>query len=455
MNAPPKAPTNAGGVAGYDRPVPRYTSYPTAAQFEAGVGPVQHRAWLTDLNETAAALYLHVPFCKELCWYCACHTAAVNRVESLDSYAHALGTEIDRVAAIAPDLIVGAIQWGGGTPTHLGASRLVAIAERLALRFDRLSGAEISMEVDPRYCDDEVVGAMKDIGINRASMGVQDFDPTVQLAINRVQSIEATEAAVKRLRRAGIAQVNIDLVYGLPFQTLDGLSQTLRAAVALEPDRFAVFGYAHVTWMKQRQALIDTAGLPGPSLRAEMAALVARLLGDAGYIQIGLDHYARPRDPLATAAATGRLRRNFQGYVVSDSPWVVGLGASAISSLPRGFTQNVASAARYIAALETGEFATARGLCLSDADRLRGEIIDRLMCVNAADIGSICRRHRVRPAEFLAGIDSLPKLIEDGLVVLDRERLSVTDLGRPLVRSVCAAFDNHLATGGGRHTAPV
>jgi oxygen-independent coproporphyrinogen III oxidase len=449
------APMNAAGLGGYDRPVPRYTSYPTAAQFEAGVGPAQHRAWLADLNEASAALYLHVPFCTQLCWYCACHTAAVNRAESLEAYARAVATEIDRVAAIAPEPIVGAIQWGGGTPSQLGASRLVEIAERLALSFDRLSGAEISMEVDPRYCDDEVVGAMKEIGINRASMGVQDFDPAVQRAINRLQSVETTEMAARRLRRAGIAEINVDLVYGLPLQTLDSLSRTLEAAVALEPDRFAVFGYAHVPWMKPRQGLIDAAALPGTSLRVEMAALVARRLSDAGYVQIGLDHYAHPRDPLATAAATGRLRRNFQGYVVSDSPWVVGFGASAISSLPCGFTQNAASAARYIAAIETGELATARGLRLSDADRLRGEIIDRLMCVNAADIGSICRRHGVRPAEFLAGIDALPKLIEDGLVVLDRERLSVTDRGRPLVRSVCAAFDGHLATGGGRHTAPV
>ena len=446
---------NAAVPAAADRLVPRYTSYPTAAQFHRGVGPAQHKAWLADLNETSAALYLHVPFCTELCWYCACHTVAMNRRETLDAYARALTVEIDHVAAVAPELLASAIQWGGGTPSHLGGERLVALAEYIARRFDRLSGAEVSMEIDPRHCGDDVVAAMKEIGVNRASMGVQDFDPAVQSAINRQQSAELTEAAIGRLRGAGIARINIDLVYGLPCQSLDSLEKTLAAAVALAPDRFAVFGYAHVPWMKTRQQLIDAATLPGPSLRADMAALVSRHLVGAGYVQIGLDHYARPRDTLATAAACGRLRRNFQGYVVSDSPWVIGVGASAISSLPRGFTQNEAAGGRYVATIEAGQMATVRGLELCDEDRLRGEIIDRLMCLNAVDVGGICRRHDVRPAKFLAGIEELPRLIEDGLVVQEGERLALTELGRPLVRCVCAAFDRHLAAGEGRHSQAI
>ena len=442
-------------AAAYDRPVPRYTSYPTAAQFDARVGPAQHRAWLAELNGSSAALYLHVPFCTELCWYCACHTAAVNRDDSLKSYAHALALEIDRVATLAPELVVAGIQWGGGTPSHLGPARLIELAERLELRFDRLSDAEISMEIDPRYCSDDTVAAMKEIGVNRASLGVQDFDPAVQRAINRLQSAEMTEAAIDRLRGAGISRINIDLVYGLPRQTLDSLARTLDAAIALAPDRFAVFGYAHVPWMKPRQQLIDAATLPDTELRAEMAALVEHHLTAAGYVQIGLDHYARPRDPLATAAACGRLRRTFQGYVASDAPWVVGIGASAISSLRGGFTQNVASAGRYVAALEAGTLATARGVALDDTDRLRGEIINRLMCVNAVDVGAVCREHDVRPADFLAGIEALPRLVEDGLVVQQGESLVVTELGRPLVRCVCAAFDRHLAGSAGRHTRAI
>lgn len=442
-------------LAAYDRPVPRYTSYPTAAQFHTGVGPDQQRAWLRDLNESSATLYLHVPFCTELCWYCACNTVAVNRPDSLAAYATALETEVDRVAELAPELIVSGVQWGGGTPSHLGADRLIALSERLAGRFDRVSGAEVSMEIDPRTCDDRTVEAMVRMGINRASMGVQDFDPAVQKAINRMQSAEMTGDVIARLRRAGIHRINLDLVYGLPLQTLDGLARTLDAAVALEPDRFAVFGYAHVPWMKARQELIDEKTLPDGPLRAEMAALVARRLAEAGYVQIGLDHYARPRDPLAGAAAGGRLRRSFQGYVVSESPWVVGLGASAISSLPQGFTQNAAAAGRYRAMIEEGGLATVRGLELDDSDRLRGEIISRLMCVNSVDVGDICRRHDVRPAEFLAGIEDLPKLVEDGLVVLDGDRLLVTEIGKPLVRCVAAAFDGHLAHGQGRHSRAI
>lgn len=439
----------------YDRLVPRYTSYPTAAQFDARVGPAQHRAWLADLNTSSAAFYLHVPFCTELCWYCACHTTAVNRDDSLKAYARALAQEIDRVAEIVPGLVISAIQWGGGTPCHIGPARLMTLAERLELRFDRPNDAEVSMEIDPRHCDDDTVTAMKEIGINRASLGVQDFDPAVQRAINRLQSAETTEAAIGRLRGAGISRINIDLIYGLPRQTLGSLARTLEAAVALAPDRFAVFGYAHVPWMQPRQQLIDVATLPGIELRAEMAALVGHHLTGAGYVQVGLDHYARPRDPLATAAACGRLRRTFQGYVVSDDPWVVGLGASAISSLPGGFTQNLTSAGHYAAALEAGALATARGVALDATDRLRGEIINRLMCVNAVDVGALCREHNVRPAEFLAGIEALPRLVEDGLVVQQGECIVVTELGRPLVRCVCAAFDRHLGGSAGRHTKAI
>jgi oxygen-independent coproporphyrinogen-3 oxidase len=442
-------------LAAYSQPVPRYTSYPTAAQFDATVGPAQHAAWLADLADDTAALYLHVPFCTELCWYCACHTTAMNRRESLEAYATALLKELDRIAALAPRLVVGAVQWGGGTPSHLGRASLVAITRRLSDLFDRESAAEVSMEVDPRHCDDEVVGMMQEIGVNRASMGVQDFDPGVQRAINRLQSPEQTAAAMTRLRDAGIRRINIDLVYGLPGQSLTTLASTLDAAVALAPDRFAVFGYAHVPWMKPRQGLIDSATLPGLERRAEMADLVARRLGEAGYQAVGLDHFARPRDPLAVAASAGRLRRNFQGYVAADSPWVVGLGASAISSLPRGFTQNAAPAARYVSTLEAGLLATVRGCTVDDTDRLRGEVIDRLMCRNAADIGEICRRHGVRPVDFLADIPALPALIEDGLAEFEGERLRITDLGRPLVRCVCAAFDRHRPGSTGRHSRAI
>lgn len=446
---------DARALAAYDRPVPRYTSYPTAAQFDVSVGPTQHRGWLGDLAGETATMYLHVPYCRRLCWYCACNTTAVNRAQSLDVYAEALLSELRSVAATTPDLVVGAVQWGGGTPSQLGPRRIAEVAQRLAASFDRLSGAEMSMEVDPRFCDDELVSTMKEIGVNRASLGVQDFDIEVQRAINRLQSVEDTASAIDRLKAGGIRRINIDLVYGLPLQTPARLARTLQAAVELGPDRFAVFGYAHVPWMKARQRLINAADLPAAEVRAEMAALVARTLVDAGYVRVGLDHYARPHDPLATAMARGQLRRSFQGYVVDESPWVVGLGASAISSLPRGFTQNAADATRYGALVASLGLATVRGMELCEDDRLRGEVIGRLMCSYTADIAELCRRHDVAVERFLAGVPGLPSLVEDGLADVEDGKLIVTERGRPLVRFVCAAFDRHFVAAAGRHSSGI
>ncbi|KAF0098279.1 MAG: oxygen-independent coproporphyrinogen III oxidase [Rhodospirillaceae bacterium] len=443
---------DATTIAAYDRSVPRYTSYPTAAQFHGAVGAVQHKTWLADLERACSTVYLHVPFCARLCWYCACHTAAMNRVDSLESYARALAKEIDLVAEAAPGLMVGQIQWGGGTPSQLGAANLVEVAKRLAGRFDRRSGSETSMEVDPRYCDDAFVSTMKEIGVDRVSLGVQDFDLDVQKAINRMQSVEDTASAIAKVRAAGIRQINIDLVYGLPKQTPETLARTLDAALALAPDRFAVFAYAHVPWMKARQRLIDTESLPGAEARAAMANLVAERLVEGGYQRIGLDHYARPTDALSTAADRGRLRRSFQGYVVVDQPSVIGLGASAISSLPRGYTQNIADPGRYQSLIEAGCFASARGLELTAGDRLRGEIIERLMCSFSVDLDDVCRRHGASAESLISEVTGLSKLVSDGLVQRDGESLQVTERGRPLVRFVCAAFDAHLAHADGRHS---
>lgn len=438
-------------LAAYDRPVPRYTSYPTAAQFESSIGPEQHAGWLSDLKAGEAALYLHVPFCRQLCWYCACHTMAMRREGTLDSYAAALESELTLLARVAPDFIVGSVQWGGGTPTQIGAGRLRAISRLVDTQFDRRCDAEISMEVDPRYCDEATVEGMAALGVTRVSFGVQDFDEAVQRAINRVQSFETTLAALERVRRAGMTKINVDLVYGLPSQTLETLTRTLDLALALAPDRFAVFGYAHVPWMKPHQKLIPSETLPDAAARSAMAALVSeRLVGD-GYVRVGLDHYARPADKLARAVANRRLRRNFQGYVADESPWVVGIGASAISSLPGGFSQNVVDPAEYMAAMDRGGFATVRGFAVGPEDRLRGDVIGQLMCSYVADIGGTCQKYGADPNAFLAGIDGLARLVRDGLVSIDGERLTVTDRGRPLVRSVCATFDRYYTGTEGRH----
>lgn len=439
-------------LAAYDRPVPRYTSYPTAAQFSDAVRPADHEAWLGDLDRAAAALYIHVPFCRELCWYCACHTMAMRRPATLEAYAGALVRELEAVARAAPGLLVDAIQWGGGTPGQLGAGHLVLVGRRIAALFDRRAGAEVALEIDPRHCEPELVAAAAELGVTRVSLGVQDFDPSVQRAINRMQSFATTSASIDRLRAGGIKRFNVDLVYGLPCQTLESLVSTIDCALQLAPDRFAVFAYAHVPWMKPHQRLIDARSLPGAALRLAMADLVAERLVAAGFRRIGLDHYARPGDRLARAAAGGTLRRNFQGYVADDASWVVGVGASAISSLPRGFSQNAADPARYMAAAEAGSFATARGIALDEDDRLRGEIIQKLMCNHRVDLAECCRSYRVDPSDFLARVEGLSALEKDGLVRANGLSLDVTDRGRPFIRFVCAAFDRHYTGIEGRHS---
>ena len=446
---------DARTVAAYDKPVPRYTSYPTAAQFGPSVGPAEDAAWLAELGSRAATFYLHVPFCRQLCFYCACHTVAMNRQDTLEDYAAALKSELELVARAAPDVVVGSVQWGGGTPSQLGAARLVSVGRRLSALFDVRSGREMAMEADPRFCDEALADAMASLGVTRVSLGVQDFDLAVQQAINRLQSPEETAVALQRLRRAGIRHFNIDLVYGLPLQTLPSLSRTLDAAIALEPDRFAVFGYAHVPWMKPRQALIDSATLPDASMRAAMADLVEERLLAAGYVKVGLDHYARPGDSMARAAAARRLRRNFQGYVADEQPWVVGIGASAISCLPQGYTQNAAQAGSYARAVAQGGRPTVRGIAWSAADRLRGDIINELMCHFEVDLADVCQRHGVTLQPLLSDVATLPALIDDVLAALDGARLSVTERGRPLVRSVCAAFDRHYTGGEGRHARAI
>jgi oxygen-independent coproporphyrinogen III oxidase len=438
-------------LAAYDRPVPRYTSYPTAAQFSAAVGAAQHAEWLRDLDQASTCLYVHVPFCRELCWYCACHTQAMNRPGTLDAYTIALIAELELVARQAPATLIDGIQWGGGTPSQLGAARLQTIGSRIAALFDRGSDAEISLEIDPRLCDQAIAEAVAAIGVNRVSLGIQDFDLNVQEAINRRQSFEETASSIDRLRKVGIRRFNVDLVYGLPRQSLRTLASTLDQALALSPDRFAVFGYAHVPWMKAHQRLIEESALPGTEARAAMNELVREKMAAAGYRQVGLDHYARPDDKLARAAADGTLQRTFQGYVSDRCSSVVGVGASAISSLPGGFSQNLSDVNQYMARIAEGRFATARGVSLTRDDRLRGAIIERVMCEHAVDVPALCAHHRVDPEAFLSCID-LETLERDGLLERDENRLVVTEKGKPFVRFICAAFDRYYTGADGRHS---
>ncbi len=442
-------------IARYAAPVPRYTSYPTAAQFGPGVDAARYDGWLRTVPAgSSLSLYLHIPFCDTLCWFCGCHTRVVNRHGPVARYVEALLAEIDAVAERLPkDVRVTHLHFGGGSPTILSPAEIPRIGERLRDRFAFDAEAEIGVEIDPRGLSEAVVEALAALGVNRASIGVQDFDPRVQAAINRVQGFEETERVVRLLRRHGIARLNVDLIYGLPHQTEAGVAATARAVLDLAPDRIALFGYAHVPWMKAHQKLIDEAALPGARERFRQARRAADVFAAAGFVPIGLDHFARPEDPLAVAAAAGRLHRNFQGYTDDAADVLVGLGASAISELPDGYAQNTADVAVYLKTVGAGRLATVRGVAIDADDRLRRDVIERLMCDLCVDLDVVAARHGAAADRFDEALELLAAMRADGLVAVDGRTVAVTEAGRPFLRVAAAAFDRYL--GGGRHSVAV
>jgi oxygen-independent coproporphyrinogen-3 oxidase len=441
----------------YATQVPRYTSYPTAPHFGPAVDAARYRAWLAALDEgEACSLYLHVPFCDTLCWFCGCHTRVVNAYAPVTAYVNLLSREIELIAgALASRHPVTHVHWGGGTPTILNADDFSAITASLRRHFDVEREAQIAVEIDPRGLPEETVRALAEAGVTRASVGVQDFDPKVQAGVNRIQPYVVTARAVDLLRQAGIRDINFDLMYGLPHQTAEGLVETVDTALELRPTRIALFGYAHVPWMKRHQRLIDESKLPGPLDRWRMFTAAAARLRERGYVAVGLDHFARPESPLAHALAEGTLRRNFQGYTTDRANVLLGFGASAIGSLPQGYVQNETGIREYREAISRGRIATTRGVVLSADDRLRRDVIERLMCYLAVDLDDVCREHGANPARFTAKLQALRPLADDGLVALDGARITVSEEARPLVRSVCAVFDAYLVAGEARHAAAV
>ena len=433
-----------------ERNVPRYTSYPTAPHFSAAVTPALYRQWLEALPRSASlSLYIHVPFCQELCHYCGCNTRAVRKREPVDAYAEELLKEIALLRLLEGRKLTH-LHWGGGTPSILGSRWLKTITAKLASLFDLSALKEHAIELDPRRVDPALIDALKAIGVTRASLGVQDTSEEVQRQIGRIQPFTLVERAAAGLRDAGIRDLNIDLMYGLPGQTVAHVQESALRAAALKPNRLALFGYAHVPWFKTHQRLIDESKLPGLSERLEQAQSAAETLAAAGYEAIGLDHFALPDDSLAIAARRKRLRRNFQGYTVDEADALIGLGASAIGRLPQGFAQNAPDLGGYTRALAAGEFPIAKGLALSDDDRLRGAMIERLMCDLALDLAAFGGA-----ARFAAEIERLSPLADAGLLVRDGDRIVITAEGRPYVRIAAAAFDAWLDAGAKRHSIAV
>ncbi|KAA2211655.1 oxygen-independent coproporphyrinogen III oxidase [Teichococcus oryzae] len=427
--------------------LPRYTSYPTAPHF-APLAEPEYRQWLLGIGAgDALSLYVHIPFCDHLCWYCGCHTAVTRAPGRLSRYVSGLEAEAALLAATMPAHGgVAALHLGGGTPTSVGPEGLARLFAALRQRFPFRSGAEIAIELDPRTLTPALADALAAGGVTRASLGVQEIDPAVQARIGRVQPREQVALAMALLRGVGIRAINLDLMYGLPGQTAAHAAASAAFAAELGADRVAVFGYAHVPWMKPAQQAIDTALLPGPAERLQQAEAAASALAVAGYQRIGLDHFALPGDSMARAAGEGALRRNFQGYTTDQAPVLLGLGASAIGRLPSGFAQNLPAERAWLAALAEGALPVARGRALSGEDRLRGHLIERFMCDLALDMAVIPE------AVLRTAWPRLLPLLADGILAERAGQLCLTEEGRPFLRHVAAAFDAYLGTGG-RHSA--
>lgn len=426
---------------------PRYTSYPTAAEFGDGVGAADQAAALAAVPwDARLSLYLHVPYCEKICWYCGCNTGAANRLDRVAAYADALHTEVAAVGErLAGRGTVESIHFGGGSPNILPPARFAGLVAALRRRFSVAPVAEIAVELDPRSLDAAKIAALAEAGVSRVSLGVQTFSSRVQAKINRVQPYEMVAAGVADLRRAGIGAINLDLMYGLPGQLVGDLLETIELSMALAPDRLALFGYAHMPSRLPRQRMIADIDLPGPVARFAQARVGHQRLVELGYVPVGFDHFARVGDALAQAARDGRLRRNFQGFTVDPADCLIGLGASAISELPDLLVQNEKDAGRYRALAGAGRLAGTRGVHRTAADRLRGAVIEALLCRGEADVGAICGSHGFPQDSLDESVAKAMALACDDLVAVDGRKVSIPAAALPYSRLVARCFDAYRA----------
>jgi oxygen-independent coproporphyrinogen III oxidase len=438
-------------------PTPRYTSYPTANRFEPGLGEDVLRAWLGGINSRAPlSLYVHIPFCAQQCWYCGCNMKLSVRYAPIGAYVEALCAEIDLIADASPaGLSFAHLHFGGGTPSVLEAADLARIMARLRARFAQAPGSEIALEIDPRTVKSDFITALGELGFNRASLGVQDFDPRVQKAINREQSPALIAEVSASLRAVGVKSLNFDLLYGLPHQTSAGLAQTIAQSLSIAPDRIALFGYAHVPWFAKNQRMIAEDVLPGAAERAQQILTARRALQAAGYDAIGIDHFALPQDDLARAAKAGLLHRNFQGYTTDGAGVMLGFGATAIGQTPQGFFQTIAETGAYTRAISAGRLPVERGLGVTAEDRLRAAVIEDLMCVGATDLAARAADAGFPVAVFDAALARAAPLIGDGLAAWDGSVLRLSEAGMLLARLTAACFDAYRVPAAGRHAVSV
>lgn len=434
----------------YDKPGPRYTSYPTAPQFSAAF---THEDFLSEIIRTNQgkslpdlSLYFHLPFCDTLCYFCGCNMIVTRNRDRIGRYLKYLKKEIDHIRSlVAEDRKIIQLHWGGGTPTHLSPSEISDLIAYIRRRFEIAAAAEISSEIDPRGLTWDHLAALRSGGFNRISMGVQDLNAKVQKAVNRIQPEELTRRVVDWARELGFVSLNVDLIYGLPFQTVPDFEKTIASLIDMNPDRIALFNFAYVPWMKKHQELIHKEELPTPEEKWNILKMAVEKLTGAGYIFIGMDHFAKPDDELAVALREKKLYRNFQGYSTNAGADLYAMGITSISQFGRIYAQNVKTEKEYFAALDQGILPTAKGCRLNSDDVLRRKVITRLMCDFELDFAAIEDEFQIDfESYFRWGLLNLKEMSADRLIQIEDKKLRVTEMGRMLIRNIAMNFDGYL-----------
>ncbi len=434
----------------YDRPGPRYTSYPPAPAFSKDFGPEDYKNAIIENNlqnsKSELSLYFHIPFCDTLCYFCACNMLVTHRRETIRKYLDYLECEIDMVwKMISPGRKVTQLHWGGGTPSYLNPDEIRELGNFINERFEYVDDPEVGVEIDPRGLTFEHMKAFREVGFNRISMGVQDFDPKVQKAVNRIQPEEITRQAIEWARELGFRSINLDLIYGLPFQTVESFEKTLDKVIELSPERLAVFNFAYVPWLKPHQRVIRKEDLPTPEVKLKILKMVIEKLTEAGYVYIGMDHFAKPDDELAIAQREKTLYRNFQGYSTRAGADLYAFGMSAISQFQDIYAQNYKELREYYARIDEGKFPTSVGYRMNQDDVIRRHVIMRLMCDMELTKSEVEEKFNINFDEYFA--DSIPKLkefIDDGLVELTEDKIIVTLMGRLVIRNIAMCFDAYI-----------
>jgi len=432
----------------YDKSGPRYTSYPTAVQFHDGFDVEHYQTARDENNHGPMSLYVHIPFCSHVCYYCACNKVITKRKEKAQPYLDTLYKEMEmRSDGYDKNRPIEQLHWGGGTPTFITHDQMTELMGKLREHFNLLDSddRDYSIEIDPRELQPDTLAHLKSLGFNRVSLGVQDFDEKVQIAVNRVQPLEMTRATLEEARRLGFKSINIDLIYGLPFQSRESFANTLKTVLELNPDRLSVFNYAHLPERFMPQRRINEADLPSGEEKLGMLEDSIRFLTEAGYHYVGMDHFAKPEDSLAQAQMQGKLHRNFQGYTTHEECDLVALGVSSISQIGDAYFQNSADIEEYMGQINDSVLPIKRGVILTEEDDLRRAVIKQLICHFNLAFADIERAFDIDfKNHFKEELGNLKPYIEDGLITIDEHHIQVTDKGGLLIRNICMVFDEYI-----------